>query len=385
MAEAIYTYKTGRSLVELQDCLIPAAPCYARRLHAFPVKGEETKLYSRFKFLLIDYSKGSGENSVCVDVNITAETLIFLFWQYKYAIQTGNFAYTEEKIMPNNDLVKKLTIRRAKTNSKGEVLRNPWSISAESGKGQKAYTKEGGTYLKPGTYQKERSVYVSLSDKDMFLLLNEGRRRLEDFETYYGSKLLSMSAKNADEEDKQIYRITTKNSLVEFVDKTNTIYNGKSYRVIGINIVDFNKKNNGKNLFLSLNLSTQVCGKIYSDIRDSFNKDYEYNEEKIMPNADVDGYSKVSKFKVVRSQFDKNGEVRKSPWFIVIEQGKAQLQEFANGAKAIKGGTYIKESMAYVPLTDKDMLAAFYNVNRLICAESFLRYCKEQGGNKNEK
>ena len=360
--------------MELQDNLYPTIPKYARKLHSFgKERNNNEQMYSRFKFVLIDYSKGTGENSVAVDANITSEVLAYLYCMFKKAVENGSFTYSEEKIMPQNNYVKKLLIKRAQKNSKGEILRNPWSLSCEVGTGEKAYTKEGGTYLKPNTYQKERSVYVSLSDKDMFILLQEGFSRLNSFETYYGPKLLS-AAQTENEAEKQIYKVVTQSALVEFIDKTDTVYNGKEYCLIGINLVDF--KNNNK--FVSANLSTKVLKKVFEDFKQIGANDYEYTEEKIMPNADINGMAPVTILKFVKSNKNKQGEIRKCPWYILIEQGKAKLQEFQNGAKIMQAGTYVNESRAYIALSEKDMFSALYNTERLTRNVEFLTFCREE-------
>ena len=390
--QQIFVIKNNKSLIELIDRLEHTEPEFAAKIHAGSTNKSSEHKYSLLKIQMLDYSKKDGNDTIFVSANISPSTLIYLLLLYEVGKTKGKIQYSEQKIMPgkssdgnSSSKVTNLKINRNTVNFKGETLRNPWSVEIEEGTGTRKQSQTGGYYVAQGTYKRLKSVRISMTDKDFFTFLKAGESRLNCFEKYWGTKLFSKSVENR---DVQIAKITTLSGLVEFTDKTDTKYNDKEYSLIGMNVVDFEQKNEkNKSLFLSSNLSTNICHNLYHEVCEAICKeaDYEFSEEKIMPNVNSDGLSDVRKVKIVRSQNNKKGEPRRQPWFVVIETGKSQVQEYSNGAKAMKAGTFKREHMAYVCVSDKDLLYAIYSVCRLIDTRMFLDYCSYCKENEQSK
>ena len=60
----------------------------------------------------------------------------------------------------------------------------------ENGRAVKEKTATGGTHIKSGTYQKQRSAFVNINDLDFFNLIYRTPRFIESWELTYGPKLI---------------------------------------------------------------------------------------------------------------------------------------------------------------------------------------------------
>lgn len=136
----------------------------------------------------IDYSNGTGNNTIKVYVNITPEDV---FWLYNaLTSHTANFEMEQTKIfgLPDQNgysQMTKLRIVRAEFDKNGTARRYPWCISAENGVGIAQHTQVGGTYCKSGSYQTVLKAFISLNDYDFFRLINRAVRYITQFENTY--------------------------------------------------------------------------------------------------------------------------------------------------------------------------------------------------------
>ena len=185
-ANAISVYQTDKRLIELRDKLNSATPENYAKLHGGEENGK--KIYSNIGVVLLDYSNGTGSNTVKVYVNVSPEDIFWL----NCALSQGRqeFLMEQQKIfgLPDENGYSKCTklrIVREGVDKSGAVRRYPWCISAENGLGIAAKTAIGGTFCKGGTYKCTSKAYIMVSDEDLFRLVNRAARYIELFERTY--------------------------------------------------------------------------------------------------------------------------------------------------------------------------------------------------------
>ena len=79
--------------------------------------------------------------------------------------------------------------------------------------------------------------------------------------------------------------------------------------------------------------------------------EYKDSQEKIFGKPDPEGYSIVTKIRVIRQDM-LNGQKKTRPWSIQVENGKGIKQEYPNGAIVCKSGSYVAEKKVTAHLTD---------------------------------
>ena len=68
--------------------------------------------------------------------------------------------------------------------------------------------------------------------------------------------------------------------------------------------------------------------------------------------------SKVTKIAVIRQE-EYNGQKKRMPWMIILENGVGKVQKTATGGTCIASGTYVMEAKSSIMLSDYDMFAFF--------------------------
>ena len=185
-SNAIAVYKTDKRLIEFRDKLNSATPENYAELHGSEFDGK--KVYSNIGIVLYDYSKGTGNYTVKVYVNVSPEDIFWL----NCALSQGKseFLMEQTKIfgLPDENgysQMTKLRIVREGVDKTGAVRRYPWCISAENGLGIAQKTQIGGTFCKSGSYKCTAKAYIMLSDHDLFRLVNRAARFINLFEYTY--------------------------------------------------------------------------------------------------------------------------------------------------------------------------------------------------------
>ena len=173
MSEGLYIkkqitkYMTAKRLMEFNDKLrLPPLEYYAH-VHANGDKnGAGKNVTSLIGITMLDYSNGTGDKTVSVEANITPDELMFILMNIRKG--TASFNTKQEKIFgePDKDgkcQVTKLSITRSQN------MNYPWGIEIENGKAVKeANAQTGGSHIKSGTYIKEASVKLNLTDYDFY-------------------------------------------------------------------------------------------------------------------------------------------------------------------------------------------------------------------------
>ena len=153
----IAIYMTNKKLCEFTDKLKPAPIEYYAHMHA---QGEEQadgiRAYSCIGVVLQDYSNGTGDKTVRVTANLSPGFFPFVLSRMQNNLD--RFDFTEDKIFGEPDEHGLSTVTKLS--------------------------------VKPGTYQKQRSVFVNINDLDFFNLVYRTTRFIESWELTYGPKLI---------------------------------------------------------------------------------------------------------------------------------------------------------------------------------------------------
>ena len=185
---SIAVYKTDKKLIEFRDKLNPSMCDNYAELHGHDGINGSNKTYSIIGVVLLDYSNGTGNNTIKVSVNITPEDI---FWiQNALFLSKSDFQLDQTKIFGFPDQngysqMTKINVKRADRDNSGNVRRYQWCISAENGVGIAQHTQIGGTYCQSGTYQAQKKAYINLNDYDMFKIINRTARYIQQFENAY--------------------------------------------------------------------------------------------------------------------------------------------------------------------------------------------------------
>ena len=190
----IAIYMTNRKLCEFTDKLKSASPALYAHLHAQGEKQEDgTKARSCVGIVLQDYSNGTGDKTVRVTANLAPEFFPYALSKAKNGDE--RFDFQEDKIFGEPDqnglsTVTKVSIRRSSVGTDGKPRNYPWCVIVENGKGIRETTQTGGIHIQKGSYRKERSVFVNISDFDFFCLMQQVCRFISAWELSYGPKVI---------------------------------------------------------------------------------------------------------------------------------------------------------------------------------------------------
>lgn len=167
----------------------------------------------------------------------------------------------------------------------------------------------------------------------------------------------------------QITVYKTDKKLLEFIDKLNgapvTNYahihaqaddagNGRRlYSLIGLVLQDYSKGKGENTVRVKANISPGeakfICSRAAACVQN-----FEFASEKIFGDKDSEGYSKVTKLKIIRATVGSDGKARKYPWYVECENGKGIAVKNTNGGSYCKSGSYKSESKVYLNLSDLD-------------------------------
>lgn len=168
----ICIYKGSSSLLEFQNCMGAPSKWFPWHLHAEGLEEEDRA--SLIRLVMVDYS--DKNHSVSVYANLKPREIKRLYHQIFMMVEDVSFA--QKKIFrddkrSNLGKVTNLYINRYEKDSKGVKRDYPWRIVIENGTGVAVCNLNGGQYCKKGSFKKEKSVTIYLSDAEIFMLFNE--------------------------------------------------------------------------------------------------------------------------------------------------------------------------------------------------------------------
>lgn len=185
--------------------------------------------------------------------------------------------------------------------------------------------------------------------------------------------------------NRQISVYKTSRRLIEFIDKlkpasvynyakihsgTDEKWNGhKLISCVGVRIGDYSVK---PAQYSEANISPDDVRILYSLAYKNYlgkPKSMTYlREEKIMPVTGENGRSKVTKLTIVRQEKDSKDRIRRLPVVIAIEDGTGILKKTATGGNCCASGSYQRENMHFINMSDKDFYIQLSHVNQFLNA-----------------
>ena len=141
----------------------------------------------------------------------------------------------------------------------------------------------------------------------------------------------------------------------------------KLHSLIGIQMIDYSNGTGTNSKIVNVNISPEEAKFILSRITAGF-PNYAFQEEKIFGEKDNDGYSSVTKIRIIRTPKDGNGNVRNLPWYIEVENGKGIPMKNANGGTYMKSGSYVRMNMVNASLSDLELFQLLSRVSSYIDA-----------------
>jgi len=197
ISNQIAVYKNSKTLVEMQDKLKTASMNSYAHIHADgEVAADGRKLHSLIGILMKDYSKGTGNNAITVNANISPEEARFILTRIEAGF--SEYSFTQDKIFGAKDQhgyskVSKVRIIRATKDSKGNERKLPWYIEVENGKGIPQQNANGGTYMKANSFVSEGKVFANLSDLDIYKLFKRTSSYIDAWEKAIAPPLIKLA------------------------------------------------------------------------------------------------------------------------------------------------------------------------------------------------
>ena len=137
---------------------------------------------------------------------------------------------------------------------------------------------------------------------------------------------------------------------------------GKVYSNIGVVLYDYSGGTGEKAIKVYVNITPEDVFWIYNALT-CHTESFEMEQTKIFGAPDQNGYSQMTKLRIVRSGVDKNGEVRRYPWCISAENGFGIAQHTRVGGTFCQSGSYRSDRKAFINLGDYDF---FRLINRAV-------------------
>ena len=141
----------------------------------------------------------------------------------------------------------------------------------------------------------------------------------------------------------------------------------KRHSLIGIQMIDYSNGTGANSKIVNVNISPEEAKFILSRITAGF-PNYTFQQEKIFGEKDKDGYSSVTKIRIIRAAKDSKGNVKNLPWYIEVENGKGIPLKNTNGGTYMKGGSYVRKHLVSANLSDLEFFQLLSRVSSYIDA-----------------
>lgn len=173
----ICNVRNARGLLAFSDKLSAATANQYASIHA---QGETDangkQQYSRIGLQMQDYSAGAGKSNVITSYNLTPDFIRYLFTQVANGI--AEFEYRQSKICGEPDAdglckAQTIAITRHALAHDGTPATNPWRFQVVNGRGIKAKSRTGGSYMQAGSFRKEKETTLNMTDIDLYCALSK--------------------------------------------------------------------------------------------------------------------------------------------------------------------------------------------------------------------
>lgn len=173
--DQICKLQNDKKLISFHDRLRAALPTNYGQLHC---KGEYSennrKVNSLIGVSIQDYSNGTGERNIITHFNLAPEQVQFFLTR----ITAGflEYEWNTSKIFGEADqngysTAQQFIISRHSRTTNGQEMKNPWRVQIVNGRGIKAFNKNGGSYIRSGSFVTEKTAFIQLTDMDLYQLL----------------------------------------------------------------------------------------------------------------------------------------------------------------------------------------------------------------------
>lgn len=136
------------------------------------------------------------------------------------------------------------------------------------------------------------------------------------------------------------------------------------YSLIRLNMLDYSSDDRIK---VYANISPEDAMYIYSALFCHL-LEIAFSQEKIFGIPDEQGYSIVTKLQIARYHTDSQGNIRRYPWYVEIQNGRGIADTNANGGKYCRKGSYICDKKVKILVSDQDMFKLFKKADSYIRA-----------------
>ena len=179
---------------------------------------------------------------------------------------------------------------------------------------------------------------------------------------------------------RQVAVYKTDKKLIEIIDKLSvapyTLYGHlhaqgddvegmKMYSNFGVVIQDYSAGKGDSMLRAKANISPDelryICTRMNACV-----KTFEFKTDKIFGTPDESGLSTVTKLTIRRAETNQNGEVRRFPWYVEIENGRGKPQKTTTGGTYCASGSFVSDSKLYVNMSDLDFFKLFDKAERFL-------------------
>jgi len=141
----------------------------------------------------------------------------------------------------------------------------------------------------------------------------------------------------------------------------------KVHSLIGIQMIDYSDGTGTNSKIVNANISPEQAKFILSRITAGF-QNYTFQQEKIFGAKDKDGFSSVTKVRIIRTAKDSKGNIRNLPWYVEVENGKGIPLENTNGGTYMKSGSYVRTNIVNANLSDLELFQLLSRVSSFIDA-----------------
>lgn len=155
--------------------------------------------FSKIQVVIVDWTKGKGENAVVVQHNLNPDVMKAIC-EMVLSGDTSEFEKQDRYTKAIGFSESKINFYQKDENGYSPVtmfniryqknMNSPWTITIETGKGIAQTNENGGISIKKGTYKKEKSATVYLSRGEMIARMTEVRDYIRNFEMVHFAEML---------------------------------------------------------------------------------------------------------------------------------------------------------------------------------------------------
>lgn len=230
-----------------------------------------------------------------------------------------------------------------------------WICDYSKGKGDKAVTVNANFDLE---------LISLLHAKSQQILLNSAATSSGNDEAASGSCSVKLSKKSWSELIKCLQMVIDASKAKSSIGGDALIELGKSLRAI---------HTDGKQDIDAQRQAKEQREDAASDPTQGYVSDFKHTQVKVNgyktgQNGLPSNRAPVTKVTITHNAKDKQGNINRSPWFICISKGHAEIRVDENGATSSVGGTFQETAKAFVNISDIDMFRMMEDCKRYIDA-----------------